>query len=292
MPSFLLKDLFVFPLIGILVGLIIYFNCDPFLRWFYAKSLGQKEEIFAKMDKMFVQISKREVMWLVVAMSFGLGFLVFLLFLPNLLAGTFFAIIMIFVGWSVPKTLMNQLYEMRCNLFVDQLVDGLTIMGNGIKSGLSVPQSMERVVENMGNPISQEFNLALSQIRIGRSLEEALNELGERIPRPDVHMLINSINILKETGGNLAETFATIVSTIRDRQKVEKKIQALTAQGIAQGVIITLVPFLLLLVFWILDSNYIRPMFSTALGWLLLGVMLMLQILGGLMIRRIVKINV
>ena len=292
MLSFIFNEWFVFPILGTLVSLVIYFNCDRVLNWFYAKSLGQKEAIFEKMDRMFVQVSKREVLWLIIAMSFGLGLLVFIAVWPKVWVGLFLATVMIFVGWSIPKLIMNQLYEMRCNLFVNQLVDGLTIMGNGIKSGLSVPQAMERVVENMGNPLSQEFNLALSQVRIGQSLEEALNELGERIPRPDVQMLVNSINILKETGGNLAETFTTIVSTIRDRQKIEKKIQALTAQGIAQGVIITLVPFVLLIVFWVIDSSYIRPMFSTTLGWVLLFVMLILQVLGGLMIRRIVKINV
>ena len=292
MSFFMLNEWIVFPLLGVFVSLAAYFNCDRLLHWIYKKSFVQKEELFEKMDKMFIQTSKKEVLWLILGMSFGLGFLAFVALWPKILLGLFFALIMILVGWSIPRVVMNQMYEMRCNLFVNQLVDGLTIMGNGVKSGLSIPQAMERVVENMGNPISQEFNLALSQVRIGRSLEEALNEMGERIPRPDVQMLVNSINILKETGGNLAETFATIVSTIRERQKIEKKIQALTAQGITQGIIITLVPFILLVVFWVIDSNYIRPMFSTTLGWILLFVMLILQILGGLMIRRIVKINV
>ena len=84
------------------------------------------------------------------------------------------------------------------------MVDGMTIMANGISSGLSVPQSMERVVDNLGTPISQEFGLVLSQIRLGKSVEEALLDLGERIPRPDVQMFVTAVNILKETGGNLA----------------------------------------------------------------------------------------
>ena len=78
------------------------------------------------------------------------------------------------------------------------------------------------------------------------AVEEALNEFGERIPRADVQMFVTSVNILKETGGNLAETFQTITTTVRERQKVEKKIQALTAQGTMQAVIISLVPFFLM----------------------------------------------
>jgi tight adherence protein B len=151
---------------------------------------------------------------------------------------------------------------------------------------------MERVVENMKNPMSQEFALVLSQMRIGRSMQDALNDLGTRIPRPDVQMFVTAVNILQETGGNLAETFQTIVYTVRERQKVQKKIEALTAQGITQGVIITLVPFFLLGVFSLVDPKYVEPLFSTTLGLLALVAVLVLQVLGGLMIRKIVRIDV
>ncbi len=82
-------------------------------------------------------------------------------------------------------------------------------------------------------------------------------------------MFVTSINILKETGGNLAETFQTIVIVIRERQKVEKKIQALTAQGLMHGVIVTLIPFLLMVVFFVVDPAFIKPMFNTTLGLVL-----------------------
>ena len=148
------------------------------------------------------------------------------------------------------------------------------------------------VVDNLSGPIAQEFRLVLSEIQIGRSVEEALTDLGERIPRPDVQMFVNSVNILKETGGNMAETFQTIMDTVRERQKIEKKIEALTAQGIFQGVIVTLVPFLLLLVLAVVDPDYVRPLFTKPLGWFALFCMVGLQVLGGTMIRRIVKIKV
>jgi tight adherence protein B len=151
---------------------------------------------------------------------------------------------------------------------------------------------MKRVVEIMGNPISQEFAQVLYQMQVGDSFESALNDLGNRIPRPDVQMFVTSINILKETGGNLAETFATIVTTIRERQKVEKKIEALTAQGMMQGIIVTLIPFILMMVFFVVDPAFIKPMFSTTLGLVLLAAMLGLQIIGGVVIKKIVTIKV
>ncbi len=203
-----------------------------------------------------------------------------------------FGAVVTMVGWQLPLIMVKTIYERRCTQFVNQMVDGLTVMANGIKSGTNAPQAMQRVVEIMGNPISQEFQMVLNQTQFGQSFEEALNDLGERIPRPDVQMFVTSVNILKETGGNLAETFQTIVLVVRERQKIEKKIEAMTAQGIMQGLIVTMIPFVLMGVFWAIDPNFIKPMFTTTLGWFLLFAILTLQVIGGIAIKKIVTIKV
>lgn len=278
--------------IGGLTFFFAYFTSDRILLWLRDRSLGQREEVLHYLELMFVETDRKKVTLAMLTMSFGLGALLFIICWPHILVGTIFGGAITILMWSVPKVFVRSLWERRCSAFVDQMVDGMTLMSNGIKAGLSVQQCMERVVENMPNPISQEFGLVLSQMRLGRSMSEALNELGTRIPRPDVQMFVTAVNILQETGGNLAETFATITYTIRERQKVEKKIEALTAQGITQGVIITMVPFGLLIVFYIIDPNYVMPLFTTALGLVALFIMICLQVIGGLMIRKIVKINV
>jgi len=275
-----------------LVFFFAFFTADRIIGWLHRRSLGQREEVLTYLDRMFVETDRKKVTLAMVSASFGLGALLFTLCWPHLLVGTIIGLMTTIGMWSVPKFFIRAMWEKRCSAFVDQMVDGMTLMANGIKAGLSVQQSMERVVENLSNPISQEFGLVLSQMRIGRSMGEALNELGMRIPRPDVQMFVTAVNILQETGGNMAETFATITYTVRERQKIEKKIEAMTAQGITQGVIISLVPFLLLAMFYAIDPKYVEPLFSTALGLVALFVMLALQVIGGLMIRKIVTIKV
>lgn len=292
MMSLLANEWIMIPLVSIAVMVIAYRHGNQVLTFLQKKSLGQREDIIKMLDLMFVDINRKQITAAMLLMSFGMGTLVFFIFLPNVTAGLVIGSMVTIAGWSIPMAVVKYLFERRCTLFVDQMIDGLTIMANGIKSGLSVTQSMERVVDNLGNPISQEFALVLSQIRLGRSVEEALIEMGERIPKPDVQMFVTAINILKETGGNLAETFSTIVLTIRERQKIEKKIQAMTAQGLTQGVIVTLVPIILILLFMVVDANYIKPMFNTTLGLVLIIIMFALQIIGGITIRKIVKINV
>ncbi len=105
-------------------------------------------------------------------------------------------------------------------------------------------------------------------------------------------MFVTSVNILKETGGNMAETFQTITFTIRERQKIEKKIEALTAQGVMQGLIISCIPFILLVVFFVMDPAYIKPLFTTTPGIFALLIVLTLQIIGGLAIKKVVTIKV
>lgn len=280
------------PIFGMAVFFSVYFWADKLLVKVFDKSQGKKTSIMLYMKLMGMQSDEKKVNQMLLLSSVGVGFLVFMIAWPNVVAGIFLGISFGIAGFQLPPIIFKTLYEKRCSQFVDQMVDGLTIMANGIKSGSNPQQSMQRVVEIMGNPISAEFGQVLTQTQFGQSFEEALTDLAERIPRPDVQMFVIAINILKETGGNLSETFTTIVTTIRERQKLEKKISAMTAQGIMQGVIVSSIPFILMGVFYALDPDHISPMFNTTLGLIFLGVMLVLQLIGGFMIKKIVTIKV
>lgn len=282
----------VFPLFGISIFFAVYMWADKIFTAVYAKSISKKSQVMMHMKLLGMDVDDKKVTRLLLLSSFGLGFLAFLLAWPNIELGTFFGVSVSIAGFQLVPIIYKSLYEKRCDQFTDQMVDALTIMANGIKSGSNAQQSMSRVVEIMANPIKSEFAQVITQVQFGQSFEEALTDLAERIPRPDVQMFVTAINILKETGGNLGETFQTIVSTIRERQKLEKKISAMTAQGVMQGIIVTCIPFVLLGVFMFIDPDYMKPMFSTTLGLILLAAMLGMQIIGGVVIRKVVTIKV
>ena len=286
------QEWLIIPLFGISIFVVTYMWADRLLGFLYSRSLGHRELIISRLELMFVPIDRSKITLSMLLMSFGLGALAFIAVWPSVVGGLVLGSALTIFGWNLPKFVVEYLYQRRCSRFGDQLVDGISMMANGIRSGLTAQQSMDRVAENMPNPISQEFKFVSAQMKVGLSFEEALNGLATRIPNADVQMFVLAINILKETGGNLAETFTTIVETIRDRQKVEKKIEALTAQGIMQGIIISCVPFILMGVYLLVDPNFIKPLFTTTIGIFCLVAMLGLQIMGGLMIRSIVKIKV
>ncbi len=282
----------VYPLVGVAVSVAIYFLSNQFFDQLIEKSLSRKAEVLKYQKLLGMDTNEKKVTQLLLLASFGLGSLFFVMFWPVVTVGIPLGIVAGVCGFQLVPTIYKTLYERRCDVFCDQMVDALTIMANGIKSGSNVQQSMQRVVEIMGNPVKAEFNQVLTQTQFGQSFEEALLDLGERIPRPDVQMFVTAINILKETGGNLGETFSTIVTTIRSRQKLEKKISAMTAQGVTQGMILTAMPFVLGLVFFTIDPAFITPMFSSPIGLGLLGLMLGLIVIGGFVIRKIVTIKV
>ncbi len=285
------EPLIVFPIVGAIGFMVAYFYSERIVSWLHDKTLGKREYILEKFKMMFVETDPGKVTLIMLAVSVGPGFLVAFSLLPNLKTGILLGLIVTVAGWQIPKIAVDILFKKRCSQFADQMVDGLTLLANGVKSGLTVAQAMERVVDNMENPISQEFGLVLSELRLGLSLEESLNNLQKRISIPDVNMFVTAVNILKETGGDMSETFSTIVETIRERQKVQKKIETLTAQGLMQGIIITAVPFVILIVTALLDPGYIKPMFTTVIGVVMLVFMLGLQIVGGLVIKKIITIE-
>jgi tight adherence protein B len=241
---------------------------------------------------MFIEVSSDRALLGLFLLSFGLGSVVFLALLPNVYVGILVGIVTTMIGWKVPRPGVDWLFKRRLEKFVSQMVDALSLMSNGLKSGLSVVQSLALVTQEMPNPIQQEFSLILSENKLGVSLEDAFSNLAKRVPADDVEMFVTSINILKETGGNLAETFDTIVTTIRERVKVENKIAALTAQGFYQGVLVMAIPPILAFILNQSDPDLMRPLFTTFIGWMLILLIILLELVGFFVIMLIVKIDV
>jgi tight adherence protein B len=184
------------------------------------------------------------------------------------------------------------LYHRYVEKFDDQLTDALTMASNAIRVGLSLPQALEIIEKEMPSPVSQEFQLVLKEHRMGKNLDDALDRMASRLPSTDLSLVINSIVILRETGGSLSETFDTVVNTIMEREKVKGKIRTLTAQGRVQGLILTGMPFVLMYVLHVINPEYIAPLFTTLLGWMFLLFMGLLLFGGGLLIHKIITIDV
>jgi tight adherence protein B len=196
------------------------------------------------------------------------------------------------LGYFLPRAFVMYLRYKRLATIDDQLVDALLLMSNGLKAGLSLQQSMELVVREMKPPISDEIGRVVKEIHLGMLTDDALRHLRQRVPLEDMRLAVDSILTLRETGGNLSETFEVISKTIVERKKVQGKIKTLTAQGMAQGVLICMMPPGLILLFSLMDENYMKPMFNTPIGWAMLSVVFLLDAVGLYMMFKLVQVDV
>jgi tight adherence protein B len=206
--------------------------------------------------------------------------------------GVFFGLMFGVFAWLLPRPVVNMMYQKRVERLVEQMVDGLGLMANGMRSGLSVAQALGLVAQEMPNPIAQEFEMVLSQNKLGASLEEAFTNLSKRVVADEIEMFVTAVNILKETGGNLAETFDTITTLIRERIKVENKIKAMTAQAFWQGIILMCVPPFMAVTLSQSDPELMQPMFTTPLGWATSAGIVILEVAAYVVIKKVTKIDV
>lgn len=253
---------------------------DRYARW-------MSDELSAIFVTLSYERAKR-LITLMTAGGFVLGFLLAQALVPRLLFGAFFAL----AGFFVPQVFVLWTYRRRLAAIDSQLVDTLRLMSNGLKAGMSLQQALELVTKESKPPISDEFGRVMRDLHLGVLTDDALVRLMGRVPLPDLRLAMESVVTLRETGGNLSETFEVVADTVVERKKVEGKIQAMTAQGMAQGLVMCLMPVAMLVLFTLLDPHYMELMYTTVPGWLVLAVVFLLDAFGFAAMLRLVKVDV
>jgi len=216
--------------------------------------------------------------------------------LSGILSWIFFnpivAVAMTIFGFFLPMLLVKYYRKRRIMKFNTQLVDALQAMANAFKAGLTFPQAIEYVSKDAYPPLQQEFGLFVKEVKLGVPLEEALINMSKRVGSDDLELVVVSTNIARQLGGNMAEMFETISTTIRERFRLEGKIDALTSQGKLQGWVVASMPGVLGLVLNYMRPDLMEPMMDHMFGWILVLVIMVMEALGVLIIRRIVNIDV
>jgi len=196
------------------------------------------------------------------------------------------------VAMVLPRLVLARLAIRRREVIAAGLPDALAQIAGSMRAGATFITAIQAMVDEQKGPLGQEFGLLLREHRVGARLDEALDNLGERVQSEDMDLVISAALIAQEVGGNLAEILQRLSVTLRRKLEMEGKIRALTSQGILQGRVVTALPFMILLALLFIEPTATRPIFSSLLGWCFLAVIIVMQILGGLMIRKIVRIDI
>jgi tight adherence protein B len=273
----------------LVTGSVFFFSLVIFTV--LAKAYEQYQERYVvksmnDLSDMFLFIDARQLLVLNIASMCLLGILSYIIFNPIL------CVISTIFGFFLPIILVKHYRKRRIKKFNVQLVDALQAMANAFKAGLTFPQAIEHVAREAQPPLAQEFGLFVKEVKLGVPLEEALINMGRRVGSDDLELVVVATNIARQLGGNMAEMFETISSVIRERFRLEGKIDALTAQGKLQGWVVAAMPAILGMVLNYMRPDLMEPMMDHWFGYILVTIIAIMEVLGVIIIRRIVNIDI
>lgn len=240
------------------------------------------------LETMFIFLNPKRIMNIsIVAML-----LVFLATLIVTRMNLLVSMILAMVGLLVPRILLNYYMRKRKKTFESQFVQGLEYLASSVRAGLSLVQAFESLVENSNPPLSQEFDLLLREYRIGIPLNEGLQNLARRVESDELNLMIYSVIVTRELGGDVSEIFDHLAEVIRERHRVMERIDTLTAQGRLQALVCGTIPFFLYAILFVWQPQFTAPLFETKMGRIAIYLVCLLQVVVILLVRRLINIKI
>lgn len=210
-------------------------------------------------------------------------------FLVTLKGAMFF--VGVLVGILMGFALLGLRIRRRRKKFTNQLGDMLTMVANALRAGFSFMQAFELISREMDAPMGREVQLVVNEVNLGNTLESALDNMQRRVASPDFELVVTAVLIQRQVGGDLASILDTISETIAERVRMRRETQTLTAQGRLSGWVLVVIPFVLGGFLSVVNPGYLQPLFDTELGRMCMIGAIVSELIGILVIRRIVDIK-
>lgn len=211
---------------------------------------------------------------------------------PDLLTKISMGILLGLIGFWLPSRWLKDQHKRRQARFAEQFADAAALIGNSVRSGLSLMQALEVLVREMDDPMAYEVYQVLQAVRVGQPLDTALEQWAERMKNADLEIFVTAVTIQRQTGGDLGHVLNTLASTIRQRQRIHGQIQALTAQGRMGAIVLSGLPIFMGVALYFINPDRMGLMFSDPLGWGMLGLSAITITAGYMSVRKIVDIDI
>jgi tight adherence protein B len=221
--------------------------------------------------------------------SFGLAVAVALLLSLRGLPIYLSVFVGLFAGIGLPHFVVGKLIKRRVAQFTARFPDAIELMVRGLRSGLPISETMGIVATEIGGPVSIEFQTVSDKMRIGRTMEAALQETADRLGTAEFQFFVITLAIQRETGGNLAETLANLADVLRKRSQMKLKIRAMSSESKASAWIVGSLPFIVFGLIWFINGSYMQGFFSEprlmiagggGLLWMFIGVLIMAKMVN------------
>ncbi|MBY0355882.1 MAG: type II secretion system F family protein [Rickettsiales bacterium] len=195
------------------------------------------------------------------------------------------------VPYAFSSYLQNRIASRNAK-FISDFPDVLDMIVRSVRSGFPLNTALNMVAENMEAPISTEFRQVVDEIALGRTSDEALLRLSQRVEEQDVKFFIVVLRVQQETGGNLAEVVSNLSNVIRKRKQLRLKIRAMTSEGRATSYILGAIPVVMFLALYLITPDHLDPLLTTETGHMLLTIVAALIITSQVVVRKMIKVEV
>ncbi|MBR4654851.1 MAG: type II secretion system F family protein [Kiritimatiellae bacterium] len=192
----------------------------------------------------------------------------------------------------MPEFIAARMRARRAMKVRAELPDALDMVSNSLSAGLTLPQALLRNIDHFPPLVAEEFARILYDTRLGYSIGGAFDNFGSRLPIADVQMVVIASKIGVAHGGNLAESYRMLSTLLRDNMAFEDELRAMTTEGRMQALVMSLLPLVMIVLLGLVKRDLVSPLFTTIAGLCTLAVLLTMQGLAYLWIRKIVDIKV
>lgn len=183
-------------------------------------------------------------------------------------------------------------YKRQTKLIDNELLRAIIVMNNAFKSGKSTLQALNIAASELPEPISDEFKKMYLDMKYGLSVDAVFDRFAKRVDLEEAVYLSSSLTILNKTGGNIVEVFSSIERTLFDKKKLNEELKNISASPNMIIKVLFIIPIVFVLIIYILNPNYFKPLFESTLGYMIIGIIVLMFIIYVVLLKRIMKIEV
>ena len=192
-------------------------------------------------------------------------------------------------GLAAPIAALRFRATRRQRQFEAELPELLSVWASALRAGRSFAQALDSIVDEAGEPAHTEFRRAQQQVRLGVPVEQALDEMSQRLRSESFELVVLTTDVQRRVGGNVAEIFDQVAETVRRRHQFSARVKALTSMGRLSAQVLIGLPFAMAALLTLINHEYMRPLYTTRAGHILIAVGLVMMTAGALILRRMVK---
>ncbi len=251
-----------------------------------------QKSLTRNIPKNYLAMQPESIITISICLAAFLFLIGFFLAEKNIVAGITLGFVLAAFGIFIPHFILTRITEKRLQKLNEELPPTLEMLANSIRAGLTLLQAIERNIERLPDSSAQEFKIVLYECKIGKSLSEALNNFADRTGLMDARLTAISAELSLKHGGNLSLNFQNLAKLIRERYLFQREVSALTAEGRMQALVMTILPFAIILIMTLIRKTEMLEFLSSSIGIASVVTVFIMQLAAYIWINKIVSIKV